>query len=244
VTTKAWILEHPVKAQQWRMKLSISHKGKPHPQKPHPYAGMLGKHHTNETKLKMSQSKKGRRGNQHSDYTRRKISMSCSGLSNHMFGKHHSEDTKRKISEGNKGKHVSDETRRKMSIVRMRQVLPVKDTSIEIKTQEYLLQHNISFLTHPIMLELFQADILIPDQSIVIECDGCYWHACPTHYPNSPNSSRKNRDERRTEMLIKRGYTVIHIWEHEINSGDFSKLEKHVVWEERLKCIASARELR
>ena len=58
----------------------------------------LGKHHSEETRKKMSESKKGE---------------------NHpFFGKHHSEETIKKMSEATKGKHHSEETRKKMSEAR------------------------------------------------------------------------------------------------------------------------------
>lgn len=68
-----------------------------------------GKHHSEESRRKMSESSKGRT---FSADTRRKISEA-------MKGKVRSEDTCRKLSEAmkekNKGKHLSDETRKKMS---------------------------------------------------------------------------------------------------------------------------------
>lgn len=78
------------------------------------YCGNLrkGKHHSEETKRKMSESKKGKpswnkgklgwnKGKHHSEETKRKISESIKGKNK---GKHHSEEAKRKISESRKGK--------------------------------------------------------------------------------------------------------------------------------------------
>ena len=53
-----------------------------------------------------------------SDETRRKMSESKKGEKNHFFGKHLSDETRKKMSEANKGKHLSDETRIKMSEAR------------------------------------------------------------------------------------------------------------------------------
>lgn len=66
-------------------KITESLTGKP--------SGMLGKHHTPETKLKIGDAERGDK--------------------NHMFGKHRSEATKRKISKANS--NPSEETRKKMS---------------------------------------------------------------------------------------------------------------------------------
>ena len=65
----------------------------------------LGKHHSEETKRKISDSHKGKT---HREDTKRKMSES-------RKGKHHSEETKKKLSESNKGKTLSEEHSRKLS---------------------------------------------------------------------------------------------------------------------------------
>ena len=67
--------------------------------------GSAGFHHTEETKRRLSEAKKGK---PKSDETRRKLSESHKG-------KQASEETKRKLSEVHKGNHPSEETRQKMS---------------------------------------------------------------------------------------------------------------------------------
>ena len=67
-----------------------------------------------------------RKGEQHSEESRRKMSESKKGcifseehrinLSEARKGKHHSEETKKKMSESHKGRTFSEESRRKMSI--------------------------------------------------------------------------------------------------------------------------------
>lgn len=89
------------------------------------HVGMLGKHHTEETRRKIS-----RIGFKHTEETRKKISEVHVGkpksldhkkkLSESNIGKHLSEETKRKISQNGKGKgmfgkHLSEETKKKIS---------------------------------------------------------------------------------------------------------------------------------
>ena len=66
-----------------------------------------GKHHSEETKNKMREVKKGEKnpfyGKHHSDETRKKLSEANIGENNPMYGKHHSEETKKKMSEKAKG---------------------------------------------------------------------------------------------------------------------------------------------
>lgn len=81
-----------------------------------------GKHHSEETRRKLSEVRKGKHFGSHSEETKKKISESLKGHDDWNKGKHHSNETKKKISDAmkgrvppNKGKHHSEEARRKMS---------------------------------------------------------------------------------------------------------------------------------
>ena len=98
-------------------------------------------------------------------------------------------------------------------------VIPFKDTSIELKLQNFLKEQGIEFQTHyPI---LGQPDIFIKP-NICIFADGCYWHKCS----QCGFDELKQRDKQVNEELQKQGYIVIRIWEHEINKGQFSGLNQ------------------
>lgn len=77
------------------------------------YGGGVNKP-TQETKKKMSKSKKGK-SHPISEETKKKISKANTGREGCFKGKKHSEETKKKISEANKGKPKSEETKKKMS---------------------------------------------------------------------------------------------------------------------------------
>lgn len=92
--------------------------------------GNRNKRHSEETKRKMSEARKGKYvgeknsfyGRTHSEETKRKISESLKGENNPNYGKHCSEETKKKLSESQKGenshmygKSLSEETRQKIS---------------------------------------------------------------------------------------------------------------------------------
>lgn len=83
------------------MVIQINEKDKTHP--------FFGKHHSEESKKKISNSLKGEKnpnfGKHRSEDTKLKISNSQKGKKNHRYGKHNSEEHKKKISIGNKGKH-------------------------------------------------------------------------------------------------------------------------------------------
>ena len=85
--------------------------------------GISGLVHTEESKIKMSESHKGENnhfyGKSHSQETKDKISDlkrgKYIGNENHMFGKNHSQETRDKISQANTGRVVSVEVRNEMS---------------------------------------------------------------------------------------------------------------------------------
>jgi len=97
------------------------------------------------------------------------------------------------------------------------QVLPKKDTSIEVKMQSILDELNIKFITHKyIDIEHgYQCDIFIPLLNLIIECDGDYWHKRP--YGRKIDVIRSN------ELRVS-GYKLLRFWESEIKVMDKNDL--------------------
>lgn len=147
-------------------------------------------------------------GKCHSEETLRKMSRVKSGAQNAMYGNHHSEEVRRKISETKKSQHLhlSELHREKIRRVRLQMVFPRRDTSIEVKMQRFLSGAGVPFETHKPIIG--QPDIFV-EPNICIFCDGDYWH----HYPDG-----KERDREVNMELRGQGYTVIRIWEHDINA--------------------------
>ena len=88
-------------------------------------------------------------------------------------------------------------------------IIPKKDSSIEVKIQNFLKQLGIEFFTHQYMhIEHgYQCDIFIPSKKLIIECDGNYWHKYPTG---------TDIDKVRTSELISKGFKILRLWESEI----------------------------
>jgi len=196
---------------------------------------MLGRKLSIETKRKLSEAHKGKI---FSEETRRKLSIANQGkilseehkskISKSNKGFRHTEEHKRKIGIANQGKRLgrkhSEEVKIKIKEARKKQIFPTKDTSIEIKIQNFLKELNIEFFTHQYMKEIehgYQCDILIPSMNLVVECDGDYWHKYPVG---------NDMDHIRTQELIDKGFKVLRLWEHEIkvmSVNDFkNKLER------------------
>jgi len=69
---------------------------------------IAGYHFSEETKLKMSINRKGKKGKPMSDDTKNKLSQSMKGENNYLYGKHHSEEMKRKLGDPKKGANNSN----------------------------------------------------------------------------------------------------------------------------------------
>jgi len=223
-----------------RRRMSESNSGEKH--------YLYGKHHSEETKEKMRAAKIGKpisdetrakMSKAHKDLYLNKL---CSvGIKNKRYngctGKHHSEATKKKISEANIGKHhsyetkmlisasckkalLSEEVRNKIRVARRNQILPFKDTKIEVALQNKLLLSEIFFEKHKNILG--QPDIFIAP-NVCIFCDGAYWHADPRlfkaediMYGGIVAQQIWNKDNRITKKLESDGYLVLRFWEREI----------------------------
>jgi G:T-mismatch repair DNA endonuclease (very short patch repair protein) len=156
----------------------------------------LGKMATEETKSKQSQSAKKRKVHGHT-------------------GRKHSEKTKNQL--------------RKMTAERYGNGIFKRETSIHIKMREFLSELNlISPFSEEHPLVYFSLDFAFPEFKIAIECQGTYFHIDPRFYPDGPKSSvqRRNfgRDKSKKKFLDKMGWTMIELWETEINNGEFKNI--------------------
>lgn len=141
-------------------------------------------------------------------------SCCVTGKNHPFYRKKHTKKSRKKMSEIKKGKNNpfygkfhSKRTIEKLRQARLKQIFPIKDTSIEIVLQDALKFKGIVFRTHePIM---GQPDIFI-EPNVCIFADGDYWH-------NWPNG--KEKDKKITQSLKNQGYKVIRFWEHEINNN-------------------------
>lgn len=198
---------------------------------------------TDERVLKSSISNKNsekRKGKHYSPETEFK-----KGMITWNVGKHHKEES----NEKNRQKHLGKKHTKEWIEKRANQIMPFKDTSIEVKIQNLLKELKIGFFTHYYCKEIehsYQCDIFIPvqrnrerfiKQPIIIECDGDFIHCNPRFYPEDfvrfPNSNDKRttkyiweRDRIRTEELTAKGFKVIRLWGHEIKIMNLNKFKE------------------
>jgi len=132
-----------------------------------------------------------------------------------------------------------------MKEVRKRIIFPTKDTSIEIKIQNFLTTLNIEYFTHKYISEIthsYQCDIFIPVQpriykKTIIECDGDAFHFNPKKYKkdavifkNGMNAQERwDLDGARTRELQEAGFIVIRLWEHEIRAMEIDNFKNNLI---------------
>ena len=151
------------------------------------------------------------------------------GHPGYMLGKHHSEETKSKIGASTRGRKRpleecakisaalkgikrSPETRAKVSAARAKQRFPFNNTGPELACQRWLRAHGVKFSTH-LRIASHAFDIAVPSLRTLIEVDGCYWHRCPIHAPQSTRCPDIFKAESTATQL---GWFVVHLWEHDI----------------------------
>jgi len=201
-------------------------KGKKCPQLAGANNGFYDKEHTDETKRIIKFKKTGRRFRRteknKENSSKARIELLKKGFENpikkgqtyeEVFGKDKAREIKQSQSQSAIGRKCSEETVEKIKKNRAKQIFPIKDSSIEIKIQNFLKQLGIEFFTHQYMKisHGYQCDILIPSMNMVIECDGDYWHKYPIG---------NDLDHIRTSELLGKGFKVLRLWEFEIKAMD------------------------
>lgn len=181
---------------------------------------------SDESKIKMSVSHKGLR---QSETSKLKISATMKSYVNNNpevrerlatlgIGRIATPETRIKLRNANLGKRHTEKTKAKLRELRLKQIIPVKDTLLEIKFQNALLAHEVRYQKHVSLLG--QPDIFIPP-NICIFLDGCYWHACPICNIRASEKTKikRERDANITSRLVSWGYKVIRFWGHEVEEN-------------------------
>jgi len=153
---------------------------------------------------------------------RKKLSISHKGKISPKKGIKLNEEQKQNVRLGilkNYEKHP--ELRDILREKRLKQIIPLVDTKIEIIIQKELDKRNIIYIKHPSMY-ICQPDLFIPSINVVIFADGCYWHGCKTCFKKDYKiggvsiKQIRQRDNDVSVYLKARGYNVVRIWEHDI----------------------------
>ena len=103
------------------------------------------------------------------------------------------------------------------------QGIGTKRTGVERRARRVLRLEKLKFKGNVKSLP-GSPDLVIPDLSLAIFVNGCFWHGCPRCYTapkhnrawwNKKIANNRRRDRRVTRRLRSLNYSVIHLWEHD-----------------------------
>jgi len=132
-----------------------------------------------------------------------------------------------------KGYHHTGETRTKMSLThklvwsnpeyKHNQLKAINTQSRKRTDIELWLENTVKSLGYEYTTQkpykFTVIDVFI-EPNIALYADGCYWHSCPIHCPNSlPKRHMQDADKRTTMILEDQGFKVVRFWEHEIKEN-------------------------
>jgi very-short-patch-repair endonuclease len=203
------------KFNKMKFKASITNKGKNNP--------FFGKTHTDESIEKIINANKKYRKNL-TDTDRLIISERCS--KGQRKAMHENPSNYRRIkSKAARASHISQFSNKSMN-------------KIEKTVYEYIKQYDDA-VEFSVILASYQFDFGIKSKKLLIEVDGDYWHGNPLYYNldgsggkrmlNETQLKKMERDIEKTQWAESRGFTIIRIWEDEINNNTFNKkLDGHI----------------
>lgn len=93
-------------------------------------------------------------------------------------------------------------------------------TSIEKKIHSLLDNMGVRYVIG-FDAKYYICDIYLPDDNLIIECQGDYWHANPNKYSldsiNKTQARNVHRDKTKKSYLTNLGYKLLYLWEYDIN---------------------------
>lgn len=181
---------------------------------------------TEAQRLRRKEIGMARRG-KYSDETRKKMSEARMGM---KFTPEHkenlktarntrppaTEETRRKMGEAHRGRKLTERHKQALRDWHIAHPNLIRqDTSIELAIQDELADRQIIFIKQFVFEGIARVDFFLPEHNVVIQCDGCYWHNCPEHYPGHHKEQRQ-KDITKDAKLTFRGLKVYRFWEHDI----------------------------
>jgi len=165
----------------------------------HPNFGMMGKHHSQKTRDRFSEDRRG--------------------SESHFKGKHHTQETKNtiaaKCSEGTTKRWEDSEYHNRV-LAKIMKAGGTKPNGIEKKMIEILKSISSDFRytgNGSCWISGMNPDFINEDRKQIIEVFGCYWHGCPEH---CSDRKKQRLNVSRINKFKKLGYSVLVVWEHEL----------------------------
>lgn len=107
------------------------------------------------------------------------------------------------------------------------------DTGPEVRLRRALWQEGLRYRLKSKLPG--KPDLVFPSSRVTVFVDGCFWHGCPEHAVKPETNTgfwvekidkNKARDVEVTEQLESAGWTVIRVWEHEVNGTVEASVER------------------
>ena len=106
-----------------------------------------------------------------------------------------------------------------------------KGTKIELRMKALLEQDGIGYVMHP---KLFGNPDFLVGKRVLLFCDGDFWHGYDYRNGRIPRQKfwrekierNMERDRRVSRKLRRSGWSVIRLWEHDINKRPESCMSK------------------
>ncbi len=95
-----------------------------------------------------------------------------------------------------------------------------RDTVPEKKVERELIRLKVRYEKQRALCKIAKVDFYLPEEHVVIQVDGCYWHNCPIH-SEIILEGKTERDRNQDAVLTSNGFNVYRIWEHDIMATNF-----------------------
>lgn len=114
-----------------------------------------------------------------------------------------------------------------------------RDTKPELAIRREVHRRGLRYFVDRAPLQGFRrrADLVFPRVRVAVFVDGCFWHGCPKHHTVAKTNAafwaekvrlNRSRDLETTETLMRSGWMVLRIWEHEDVMGAADRIEAAV----------------
>jgi hypothetical protein len=146
---------------------------------------------------------------------------------------HYTQTAKARLENSKSHKKLWEDKPQEEKISILRRIHDIRESKIELRIHNILAKWNIEY-THSFYLKLRQFDFKIGQT--LIEVNGDFYHANPEFYkaddivplPCTKGLTAKEiwkKDAMKKTMAAKYKYTVLYLWENEINAMDDEDLE-------------------
>lgn len=112
-----------------------------------------------------------------------------------------------------------------------------RNTKPEIRLRSAVHRLGLRFRLHVSVAKGCTPDFVLPRWRTAVFVDGCFWHGCPRHSPQTfrgPNAklwedklaANRERDRRTSRLAEAEGWRVLRVWECEVKADVVSAAER------------------